>query len=118
MSLFYNSRGISVHDFEFGCAGSLLARRMGWLGAELRRVLARARAGGLRCHSSVIVVRDVVEWRGAGEVAQRFVEIWRKLASRVLDTGRRRSAFGARRREANVRSMGGVRDGGQMNKTA
>ena len=59
--LLYNSRGISVHASGFGWAGGLSAWRMGWLGATLRQVLTRVRAGRWRCHSDVIIVRDETE---------------------------------------------------------
>ena len=61
-------------------------------------------------HSDVTILRDktgdrvrVTSHTGS---AQRFVEIWTKLRESRLDTGRRRSTFGARRREANLRPMG------------
>ena len=44
--MLYNSRGISVHAFEFGWAENLSAWRISWLGATLRQVLTRARADG------------------------------------------------------------------------
>ena len=85
--MLYNSRGISVHAFEFSSAEKLSAQHMGYLGATLRQVLTRARTGGWRCHSDVTILRDKT---GAGVrvtshtgSAQRFVEIWRKLGVEI-----------------------------------
>ena len=56
---------------------------MDWLGVTLKQVLTRVRAGGWRCHSDVIIVRDEMGWQGAGDVTHRkraevCVRIWRK----------------------------------------
>ena len=120
--LLWNSRGISVHAFEFSLAENLSAQHMGWLGVRLKQVLTRMRAGGWRCHSDVITVRDDTGWQGAGDVTHRkhvevCVRIWGKKES-GFRRQTRRIDFGARRREANVRPMGAARVGGQMNKTA
>ena len=79
----WNSRGISVHAFEFSSAENLSAQHMGWLGVRLKQVLTRVRASGWRCHSDVITVRHDTGWQGAGDVTHRkhaevCVRIWRK----------------------------------------
>ena len=81
--LLWNSRGISVHAFEFSLAENLSAQHMGCLGVRLKQVLTRVRASGWRCHSGVITVRDDTGWQGAGDVTHRkhaevCVRIWRK----------------------------------------
>ena len=96
-----------------------MAQHMAWLGVTLKQVLTRVRADGWRCHSDVIIVRDDTGWQGAGDVTHRK-RVWEfeERKSQVLDSKREGSTFGARRREANVRSNGAVRVGDQMNKTA
>ena len=89
----------------------------------LKQVLTRVRAGGWRCHSDVIIVRNKPRWQGAGDVMRRkrakFVWEFEERKSRVLDAKWEGSTFGARRRKANLHPMGGAaRVGGQMNKTA
>ena len=42
----------------------------------------------------------------------------RTRSDQRFERKRRGSTFGARRREATLRTMGATRDGGQMNKTA
>ena len=83
-------------------------------------MLTRARAVGWRCYPDVTIVRDKtgdgVRVTSRTGSAQRFVENWKK-ESWKLDAERRGSTFGAHRREANLRPMGAVQDGGQMNKT-
>ena len=120
--MLWNSRGISVHAFEFSLAENLSAQHMGKLGATLRQVLTQVRTGGWRCHSDVIIVRDETRWQGAGDVThRRRAEVCGRFEgskSRVLDAKREGLIFGARRREANERPMRAARDGGQMNKTA
>ena len=118
----WNSRGISVHAFEFGWAENLSAQHMGCLGVRLKQVSTRVRASGWRCHSDVITVRHDTGWQGAGDVTHRkhaevCVRNWRKEES-GFGRRMRRIYFGARRREAYVRPMGAARVGGQMNKTA
>ena len=78
---------------------------------RLKQVLTRVRASGWRCHSDVITVRDDTGWQGAGDVTHRkhaevCVRIWRKKES-GFGHQTRRIDFGARRREANLRPMGG-----------
>ena len=120
--LLYNNRGISVHAFGFSWAGSLSARRVGWLGATLRQVLTRVRTGGWRCHSDVTILRDKtgdgVRVTSRTESARRFVWEFEERESWILDAKREGSTFGALRREANLRPIGAARVGGQRNKTA
>ena len=92
---------------------SLVRLRTFWLSTwvserQLRQVLTRVRAGGWRCHSDVITVRDDTGWQGAGDVTHRkHAEVCVRRESWVLDAKQEGSIFEARRREANVRSMGG-----------
>ena len=92
---------------------------MGWLGVTLKQVLTRVRAGGWRCHSDVITVRDDTGWQGAGDVTHRkHAEEFEENKSRVLDAKREESILelaGARRTRA---LWGAARVEGQMNKTA
>ena len=81
--MLWNSRGISVHAFEFSQAENHSAQHMSWLGVRLKQVLTRVRASGWRCHSDVITVRDDTGWQGAGDITHRkhaevCVKIWRK----------------------------------------
>ena len=80
------------------------------------------RAGGWRCHSDVIIVRDETQGQGAGDVTHRKrTEVcvrFEESKSWVLDAKREGSTSGARRREANLHPRGAARDGVQMNKTA
>ena len=72
----------------------------------------------LRCHNTTRQNGS----RSASDVTHRKrAEVCgdlKKVGELRLDTGRRRSTFGARRREANLHPMGAARDRGQMNKTA
>ena len=80
---------------------------MGWLGVTLKQVLTQVRAGGWRCHSDVITVRDDTGWQGAGDVTHRKrAEVLCENLKRESGTRRqtRRVDFWARRREANLRS--------------
>ena len=57
-------------------------------------MLTRARAGGWRYHSDVIIVRDETGWQGAGDVTHRkraevCVRIWRKWESSTRHQTRR-----------------------------
>ncbi len=81
----------------------------------------------LLCARIEVSLRDVTivqDETGDGErvtsctgSARRFVGNLKKVRELKLDTGRRRSTFGARRGETNLRAMGAARDRGQMNKT-
>ena len=115
LNVLWNSRGISVHAFEFSLAENFSAQHMGWLGVTLKQVLTRVRVGGWTCHSDVITVQDDTGWQSAGDVThrKRAEVVWEfeERKSRVLDAKRRGSIFGARRREANLRLNGAARVG-------
>ena len=86
------------------------------------QVLTRARARTKVSLRNVTIVRDEtgdgVRVTSPTGSAQIFMENWKKVGELKLDTGRRRSTFGARWGETNLRAVGAVRDRGQMNKTA
>ena len=70
----------------------------------------------------VTIVRDERGRQSAGDVMHRkraeVGENLKKVRELKLDAGRRRSTFGARWGETNLRAVGAARDGGQMNMTA